>query len=121
MAYGLNCEAIVYELLNDEVIVANLNQAVYYSIRGSGVLIWQALIAGMELQEIQALFPSESKDDIDRFIQTLVKDQLILAQPKIARNKETFSPSAWSRPIIEKYEDIKEPFPLDPLHELDGK
>jgi len=124
MSYKVFSTAIIHELLDDEVIVANLDTGVYYSIRGSGVTIWQLLLAGHDLTSIAALFKEKYQSDLfaslQSFINQILKEELLT--PTLSSNH--FIPNlVWleefQTPTLEKYEEMKNLLMLDPIHEVD--
>lgn len=122
MAYALSGPAIIHELLNDEVIIANLDTGIYYSIRGSGVLIWQLLIAGYEPPSIQSLFAQQygSIPSFSFFIDLLVEENLLRAIEDRAPFSLSLSwPEAFEKPILDRYDEMKNLLMLDPIHEVD--
>jgi len=51
-SYRLNGPQVVSETVDDETIVVNLDTGTYYSIKGDGMLLWNAFIDGASLAEI---------------------------------------------------------------------
>ena len=45
-SYRINEPTIIHELIDGEVLAINNDSGAYYSIRGSGADVWQALGAG---------------------------------------------------------------------------
>lgn len=128
MRYKIKSTAVIHELLNDEVILANLDTGVYYSIRGTGVPIWQLLISGKSLDFIAAQFQekynTESAAQLRSFVDQLVQEELLTIgtddrQIETAPLQEFRWPSQFSTPFLEKYEEMKSLLMLDPIHEVD--
>jgi len=122
MAYTTSSVGIIHELLNDEVIIADLNDGIYYSIRGSGILIWQLLLAGHTLPSIESLF-SEKYGTIPTlapFLHRLLEEKLLIS----AENASPSLPSlTWAKtffpPELERYDEMSDLLKLDPIHEVD--
>lgn len=122
MAYTLYGTEIIYEVLDDEVIIANLDSGVYYSIRGSGVAIWQLLIGGHSLSSIQSLFTKRygSVPSFSSFVERLLEENLLTAKEDSLPVPPSFSwPADFSPPILERYDEMKNLLMLDPIHEVD--
>jgi hypothetical protein len=123
MAYTLSGTGVIHEFLHDEVIVANLDAGIYYSIRGSGILVWQLLLAGYSASSIDALFSEKYGADavsVLPLIERLVAENLIVPQSVSAPSPISLS---WSIPFeppsFERYDEMKNLLMLDPIHEVD--
>ena len=128
MRYKIKSNAVIHELLNDEVILANLDTGVYYSIRGTGVPIWQLLILGKNRDFIAAQFlekyNTESTLQLGSFVDQLVEEELLVPESDdreiaTAPLQEFRWPNSFSAPLLEKYEEMKSLLMLDPIHEVD--
>jgi hypothetical protein len=125
MYYKLRSKAIIYELLDCEIILADLDTGNYFSIRGSGITIWQLLIAGHTVVEIESLFqkkyPTDSLETIRSLIDPWLKEQLLVATdlPLEQRADPIHWLEAFEPPVFEKYEEMKNLLMLDPIHEVD--
>lgn len=128
MGYKVLSTAIIYELLDNEIILANLDSGVYYSVRGSGIPIWQLLVSGFSLDAIQNTFsnkyPNSSFDSSVRFIQQLIEENLLIQVEEInglTPPDNLFWPPQFIEPTLEKYEEMKDLLMLDPIHEVDAQ
>ena len=122
MAYTTSHTGIIHELLNDEVIIANLNDGIYYSIRGSGILIWQLLLAGHTLPSIESLFSEKygAIPTLAPFLDRLLKENLLISAPSSSPSLPSLTwPTAFSPPELERYDEMKNLLKLDPIHEVD--
>lgn len=123
MSYRLANSGIIHELLNDEVIIANLDTGVYYSIRGSGVQIWQLLLEGHLPSSIESLFLEKyaKTPPLSPFIDRLVEENLLIAiEENAAASFPSLSwPSTFELPLLERYDEMKNLLMLDPIHEVD--
>lgn len=122
MAYTTPGTEIIHELLNDEVIIANLDAGIYYSIRGSGILVWQLLLAGHPLSSIESLFSEKygSIPSLSPFIDRLIEENLLIPKESSPPSSTSLSwPSNFSPPTLERYDEMKNLLMLDPIHEVD--
>jgi hypothetical protein len=122
MTYTTAGTEIIYELLEDEVIVANLDAGIYYSIRNSGVLIWQLLLAGHSLLSIESLFTEKygPLSSITPFVNRLIEENLLTPKEDVSLTPLSFSwPATFSMPTLERYDEMKNLLMLDPIHEVD--
>ncbi len=121
--------AVVHEFLDDEIIIANLDSGIYYSVRGVGIPIWELLVAGHTLQCAEALllahYSSTSQElgsVLEPFIHQLCDEHLLVEAGEIAGNvaeAEIHYPEAYQPPVLEKYDEMKDLLMLDPVHEVD--
>lgn len=131
---------IVSETIDDEVIVVDLQEGVYHSITGAGMLIWEALTHAYARNQIVDLLQSryeisseQAENELDDFVEKLAEFNLI--RPRQARPdpgipdrpdpttseiltnqavKEPFAP-----PVMTIYKDMESVLRLDPIHDFD--
>jgi len=122
MAYTTSNTGIIHELLDDEVIIANLNEGIYYSIRGSGILIWQLLLAGHTLPSIESLFSEKygAISNLAPFLDRLLKENLLISAPNSSPSTPSLSwPATFFPPGLERYDEMQNLLKFDPIHEVD--
>lgn len=125
MRYQIKSSAIIHETLDDEVIIANLDSGVYYSLREAGVQLWQLLVAGFTLDEISTLCFDKWGEDVTSSFEEIVSK--LLADNLVSKTDQTASPllpdmtwpSSYSPAIFANYEEMKDLLILDPIHEVD--
>ena len=130
-AYQLKTKSIIHELLDDEIILANLDTGTYYSIRESGVPIWQMLMMNQGKQGIMNALLQHYPHIAEAKIHTETEahlQQLLNADILTANTQENTVPPdekllAWApeyhSPLFEQYDDMKNLLMLDPIHEVD--
>ncbi|MGF1655655.1 MAG: PqqD family protein [Verrucomicrobiales bacterium] len=125
--YQLNDESVSAELIDDEVVIVHFGTGNYYSLRGATVTLWQALIAGVGVEEIKTLFP-EAASRIDEFVSQLLSEELLRNSP-IQTERETLEADfPWSElqtndPQLlnlhfERFGDMQMLLLSDPIHEI---
>lgn len=122
MTYATSGTEIIHQLLDDEVIVANLDAGIYYSIRGAGSCIWQLLLAGYTVDSIEALFVEQYGPipSISPFVERLADEKLLVPKERAAFSPITLSwPESFVLPTLERYDEMKNLLMLDPIHEVD--
>jgi len=122
---------IVHETVDGEVIAIDLGNGSYYSLAGSGPAIWGLLLNGATAAEIQlelaARFDAdegEIETAIGALLEQLDEHGLVVGeetgrvdgQAAPASNGER---TAFEPPRLERYNDMKDYFLLDPIHEVD--
>lgn len=127
--YQLANKGIIHEVLDNEVIIANLDTGIYCSIRGSGVTAWQMSLAGQAFPAILSAFIKKYTlseailtAELSAFFAQLVQSELLVSttQPSITTDKYDFLWfSTYQSPLFESYDDMKALLVLDPIHEVD--
>ena len=130
MYYKVPGTALIHELLDDEVILANLETGVYYSIRESGVPFWQLLLSGHNLTDVITLFAekyhADLSDPLHNFVKQLLAEELLIETGSEQTCETPFTsdlcwPLEFVPPTLERYEEMKELLIIDPIHEVDEK
>jgi coenzyme PQQ synthesis protein D (PqqD) len=130
--YVTNPQAM-HETIDGETIVIDLSTGTYYSLRGSGSTIWNAVAAGASrnaiVESLENVYdgpPSEIAQAADAFLVQLEAEQLIAqgngAGPSAGpttTTAETRSP--FEPPQLDKYEDMQDIILLDPVHMVDDQ
>jgi len=129
--YRVNENHVVYEVFNEEILAINLDQGIYFSLRGSGSQIWSMMLAGATPETISKAFsaayaidPSQVEPEIERFFAQLISHELIVpaatqqayepGTAPLAQDGQTFQP-----PLLESFTDMQDLLLLDPVHEAD--
>lgn len=130
--YTVNPQAM-HETIDAETIVIDLATGTYYSLRGSGPVIWNALGAGASREAvIDALVEryEGGRDEIgasaDEFLSTLETERLItrndgVGDPATPARDSNGDRSPFEAPVLEKYEDMQDIILLDPVHMVDDQ
>ncbi len=123
---------VVHETVDGETVIVNLENGIYYSLRGSGVDVWNLIETGANLDELTAMMvdrydgsPEEIQKAIAELLVVLQKEGLLQVssikrtvsqtpQPLSSGKKMKFDP-----PLLEKFSDMQELLLLDPIHEVD--
>ncbi len=128
--YRLNSPQVVSETLDGETIVVNLDTGTYYSIKGDGILLWNAFIDGASLGEIVAAVAEQSGASMERAEPSLEAFSAKLVSEGLIVLRETEAPPAGAidlsgggpgllEPSVESYSDMQDLILLDPVHEVD--
>jgi hypothetical protein len=127
--YSTNPNAM-HETIDGETIVIHLATGTYYSLRGSGSVIWNAIASGTTRDLIVAGLegayeapPGEIATATDAFLSELEAEQLIasgngsepVGEPIVSAQMR----SAFEEPQLAKYEDLQDIILLDPVHMVD--
>ena len=131
--FRVNSPAVIHETIDDEVIVANLDEGFYYSINECGVAVWNALVAGTSVQRIVDLLTQKYGDaaadvanGVGEFVTSLQQESLVVADAQPTQQEDAPAslqadklPAAFEAPQLQKYTDMQQLLLLDPIHEVD--
>ena len=125
--YRINEPDVTAEAFEDEVIVINLANGRYHSLRGTGSWLWQALTAGLGRREaIDRLLGAGAADpaaaeQAAAFIDRLAAEELLVSAPERAGGApaDLRAPGAFLAPLIETFTDMENLLAIDPIHEVD--
>ncbi len=123
--------ALISEYFDDEVLVANLLEGLYYSLRFTATDVWKALDSGATMHQIESLihqqYYTEGVDvpaSLNNFIQQLQTHQLIV-ETATAPGAFILPPATPKKPFVEPdltvHDDMQDLLALDPIHDVDGE
>ena len=121
---------IVYQTIEEEVVIVDLKDGFYYSLTKSGAYIWERLIAGLSkesiTEELVSLYEGKREEiakAVNDLIARLEKERLIAqtTEPAAAPNQNLASlKKSFLLPEFVKFTDMQDALKLDPLHEVDA-
>jgi hypothetical protein len=129
--FDLNRQRILLEEFEDETILVHIKSCFYYSLSKSGTQILRRLTDGWSLDEIVRLYAgveteSRVRDQIEAFVQQLLGEDLIVPlhaeTPGRRQEDQPWSaqaPESFERPVLARFDDVKELLLIDPIHEID--
>lgn len=124
-----NTPHVVAEDFDNEIIIVNLYNGNYYSLRDTASVIWKLL---NQKPDYHALLETTAKAyqlpsgsvaaGLDAFLEQLLKDKMIRLESngvahatlEVPAVKGTFEP-----PKLETYSDMQDLLLLDPIHDVD--
>lgn len=130
MTFRINAPAIAHQTIAGEMILINLENGTYYSVRGSGAAILGLVERGLDRAGIVAVMqtrhPAEAgriEDAVTTFLDTLLQEDLIRGHdaagpPPTAVTVDAIAAGPFDVPQLEKYTDLKDLLFLDPVHEV---
>jgi hypothetical protein len=127
ICYRINEPDVTAETFEGEVIVINLANGRYHSLRGTAAWLWQALTAGLGRGEAIGRLLGASAADSDAagqaaaFIDRLTAEELLVAAPERVggAGADLPTPEAFIAPLIETFTDMENLLAIDPIHEVD--
>jgi hypothetical protein len=130
-----NSPRVIGEVIDDEAILIDLETGSYFSLVGSGALIWSAIEHGATVDEMVAALdavcggvPSDAGLQVAAFVGDLRDSHLIVAgasaapavpPPAPAGPISSAGPHTFEPPAITRFDDMQELILLDPIHEVD--
>lgn len=125
-----NAPAVVAEIIDGEAVIMNLELGHYFSTRGTGALVWDALERGHGEPEIAAALgavyeapPAAVADAVTAFVDDLLAHGLLRA----AAGEPSVGPlvlqahaagGGWEAPTLAVYTDMEDLLLLDPIHDV---
>ena len=113
---------VTFESFEGEILIINLANGSYHSLRGAAVAAWPMILAGRTVSEVAAQWPNETnaEAEIGAFVQKMVTAGLIVDRgDEAGASDEMVSVSEYASPIVESYTDMQDLLMLDPIHEVD--
>jgi hypothetical protein len=114
------------ELFDGELVIANYQSGLYYSITSAGALVWQGLRHGLSddavVEWLAAGYPSESDlgSRVSAFIGQMVEQGLLIpAEASAAGPELPVLPADLGPMDVEKFEYLQELLLLDPVHDVE--
>ena len=129
-AYAINGEGIAHEMLMGEAILINFKTGSYYSLDGTGGIIWECLCAGPASPStlMAALGAGTSASEslalheaLERFLKELADEELLAvtdAAPLPLPVRAAAAGTSFEPPILQKYTDLEALLLLDPIHDV---
>lgn len=131
--FRVNSPKYIHETIEDEVVVANLDEGFYYSIEKIGVLIWNAIDTGTSVSQISETLSlhygsedSEIEKAVKEFLAELEQEGLIIVDPSKEDGNDSRTlfesdnlPASFEKPTFQKFTDMQQLLLLDPIHEVE--
>ena len=124
--YQVNSPRVVHETLDGETIIIDTQTGFYYTIVGHASVIWSALVAGQQPQQITDQYAAAgliAPSAIHQFIEDLADAALIVAANIDTSTSAFVIPSitdiAASHLQLKRHADLQELIEIDPIHEVD--
>ena len=131
-SFSIKRPDVVDETIDGETVIVNLENGVYYSLRNSGVDVWNFIENGGNLDEITEFILGRyngSAEEIKKAIAALLiqlQQEGLVQVSSAQRSKGQQNQAApngdkimFEPPVLEKYSDMQELLLLDPIHEVD--
>jgi hypothetical protein len=128
--FRINSPRVIWETVEGEVLLIDLGNGNYYSLRGTGAVIWHAVERGAQVSEIAVLLgrtydgENELTMALTRFLEEIVAEELVVPMPSdgeatTALTEAAVSGGPFETPLLEKYTDMQDLVLLDPVHDVE--
>lgn len=131
-SFRVNTPSVISEIVDNEVIIVNLDNGAYYSLRDTGCVIWRLIEQGATTAQIVAqlnLKYGGATAVIMSAVQQLITE--LRAEALVSPRNEAITPPslsfivgdnlpAFSEPVLEKFTDMSDLLLLDPIHDVDA-
>jgi coenzyme PQQ synthesis protein D (PqqD) len=125
--YTTQVPMLVSRQFDDEIILANFDTGIYYSLIGTAADIWLGLKSGAGIEEIAAAFAKSgaaghavTAEDITNFVEKLLTEKIIAPRDDSPVRESwslQFSDPA-SPPELDRFDDLRDLLFLDPVHDV---
>lgn len=128
-SFKVNDPSVIYETMENEVILINLDKGYYYCLQELAADIWALILSNATIDQMIALTAKhfsttdeQTRAVLTTFIDQLTSEQLIRADKQHLEKKApavTFHAKSFTTPKLQKFEDMQNLLFLDPIHEVD--
>jgi Coenzyme PQQ synthesis protein D (PqqD) len=123
--YTTEVPKLISRQFGDEIILANFETGLYYSLAGTAADVWLGIKSGVTLDDIAAAFansgaPASAIGDVQTFIDQLLAENIISDCSGVPE-LQPWTPQAggpYSQPTIERFDDLRDLLFLDPVHDV---
>jgi Coenzyme PQQ synthesis protein D (PqqD) len=128
--FRINTPAIAHQTIAGEMILINLENGTYYSVRGSGAAILTLIDRGLGpaaiVSALRARHPADAariEFAVTSFLQSLLDEGLISGRDAAGAGDALVGDDAgtgdpFDDPRMDKYTDLQDLLFLDPVHEV---
>lgn len=122
-----NEEEVVAKIIDGEAILINLVTGLYYSMDGTGALIWSLIQAGEPVEHMAASLAAayevsqeQAAIDVDHVVGELLEHRLVIPHDSSSATSSAAVPSAngarlpYVAPALNSYTDMGDLLALDP-------
>jgi hypothetical protein len=128
MHYTTQVPMLVSRQFDDEVILANFETGIYYSLAATAADIWLGLKSGATVEDLVTAFAAQDgangvedrRQSIAGFIDELLTEKIILPHEGVP-DPQPWSPQfskSFLQPVLNRYDDLRDLLFLDPVHDV---
>ncbi len=131
--YRINTPQVISENIEGEVVIANLQTGIYYSMQRVGADVWPLFENGVSREDLLKTAVetysgnvSEIEAALGEFVTKLLAERLIVevrglqSQPSEEGHRANGTNlRPFEKPVLDSYNDMKDLLLLDPIHDVD--
>lgn len=121
-ALEVNQPQVVFETFEGDTVLIHLDTGRYFNLGGSASLVWQWLLEGCAVSEMERALQSRfgTTDGLQAFLDHLLAEQLVRpVSASGATPSEVAAEVAYEAPFLNVTSDLEELFTIDPIHDVD--
>ncbi|MBX9695839.1 MAG: PqqD family protein [Cyanobacteria bacterium] len=119
-------ENVLVQAIENEILIVNLENGIYYSLTGSAAVIFSLLDSGVSTEEladkVQQLYGeqlSQRPTNVDEFIHAMTEEALMIpGRGSCGLIPADYMAGTFQPPELKKYDDLQELLLLDPVRGL---
>ena len=131
--FRVNSPRVIYENIDGELVLINLEKGSYYSTDSVGAELWDLIVAGCCVTEMHQAIRARYEGDaleidkaIAEFLSELRGEELIIAAEEAGKSERARPGAGAERrpflvPVLNKYSDMKDMLVLDPIHDVEER
>jgi Coenzyme PQQ synthesis protein D (PqqD) len=133
--FRINSGRAISETIDGEVIVIDVGTGSYFSLRGTGAEIWDALTRDSQVErivdELAARYDAAREEiaaSVISLLEELEREELVIGADDGSRQigdgshepapTHATERSPYQRPVLEKHTDMQDLILLDPVHDI---
>jgi len=125
--YELAAPACVADDFGGEIVAINLNDGLYFALRGMAHAVWQDLIAGLSPKTVvdglagvdPALADATASFIADLERRGLIRPSVLAVATDQSAASIALAQAGAEPPVIEVFDDMVDLFEADPIHDVD--
>lgn len=118
--YKLASQDVVFEDFDGDLVVLNLKTGQYFGFNISASAIWDALVAGVDTEEIVQVMPAH-REQVASFVQTLLEAELLapsdLVGAPVSPELKAALLAISEAPVVSVFDDLADLIVADPIHD----
>jgi hypothetical protein len=128
-AYRFNLDKFAFECFDEEIVVLDMIEGVYYAFGGAAVVAWPYIIAQHAEPVIASTLATsygvrldKLTRDLNEFVDRLVSEKILLTAPENTSeidHCQLVIPSEYQGFIFERHAEMEDLLTLDPIHDVD--
>ena len=115
MSIRINTPDVIQETFDDESVIVNLREGLYYSLNSEALPLWSEIVKGTAFPLLTEAYPGFSPEEIGGFLRELHEERLIVI------DEESLPKGKSATSFLQKFEDLQDLLLLDPIHDVDER